>query len=199
MGTGLLMRMVDIGSSSDPPPTMGAYPCLNVERIYTLKQNDDKSPAYNTLYFPSDIDPILQNESYYHDDVGANGANFASITWVVMSFINGRTKCSSPHPQCPQSPPHVIPGTLAGDTVMVLNGSTPCEGKENDYHNWYNQEHGLLLANVPGWKAGRRCLVKKVYGDIEEVCGAVTLFGLNVYDEQNRLGGPVWQANVHTD
>ena len=193
------MRLVDARSSSELPPIMCANPCPNVERTYTLEQNDDKTPAYSTLYFLSDIHPILQNESYYHDDADANGANFASITWVVMSFINGRTKYSSPQPQYHQTTPNVIPGKLAGGSVIVLNGSTPCEDKESDYHNWYNQEHGLLLANVPGWKAGRRYRVEKVYGDIEEVCGASTLFGLNVYDEQNGLGGPVWQASVHTD
>ena len=160
-------------------------PCPGVEALQSLVALDDQAPSHNTIYFLSDIRPVLESSSFYDADLGAHND---SLTWVICAFINGRDASS----QEPNNTHHLLSKPSAVGSILVANGSTPRSGKEQDYHDWYDREHGAKLANVPGWVAMRRYSLEKVYGDVE----TASFYGLNYYDEDNGLGGPEWQAGV---
>lgn len=178
---GVLMRFSDDASSSKL-----AIP--GIEAVYTLKAKDGSTPLYNTLYFLSDVAPLIHSQSYY--DADKTGSSSSEVSWVVCSFLNGRDTAGLS--QEPQTRPHVLPNPPTLGSILVINGSTPRADKEDDYHAWYDQEHGGKLTNVPGWKAARRYALAAVYGNIE----TANFYGFNFYDEENGLGGPEWKAGV---
>ncbi|KAJ5604595.1 hypothetical protein N7510_009749 [Penicillium lagena] len=173
---GVLMRLSDNVSPIEIP---------NIEGKYTLKADDNKTPGHNTVYFLSDISPLLSSKEHYDDDATTN----LSTSWVICAFINGRDTEGAGELQ---TSPHVPPTPPARGSVLVINGSTPHSDKEADYHAWYDQEHGAKLTRVPGWQAARRYSLAKVYGAAE----TANFYGFNFYDEKNGLGGPEWQAGV---
>lgn len=178
---GVLMRLSNNSSSSKL-----AIP--GIEAAYTLKANDGSTPSYNSLYFLNDIAPIVNSRSAYDADIKDSSAS--EISWVICSFINGRDTAGLS--QKPQTKPHVLPNPPALGSILVINGSTPRADKEDDYHAWYDQEHGEKLTRVPGWNAARRYALAAVYGNVE----AANFYGFNFYDEENGLGGPEWKAGV---
>lgn len=153
-----------------------------------MKATDEKTPEYNTLYFLSDIEAVLTNASFYEADVQAHTSEFASISWVIASFINGRGQGDSAATTAIHTP--LVPP--AHGTIIVANGSTPMSEKEHDYHAWYDEEHTGKLAHVPGWQLSRRYKFEHLYGEAE----VASFYGVNFYDEVNGLGGPEWKAAV---
>ncbi|CAH0024670.1 unnamed protein product [Clonostachys rhizophaga] len=184
---GILMRLAqpaEANGSAQPP----LAPVPNVTSVMQLEADDGKTPQLNTLYFLSDISPILSSASYFEKDTEASQG---SVAWVVLSFINGRESsglAGASGPNNLNSPP-------AANSVVVINGSTPREDKEQDYHDWYDQEHGLKLSAVPGWNSARRYRLVQSYGSVE----TANFYGVNFYDAENGLGGPEWQAGVTTE
>lgn len=177
---GLLMRLSE-GISSTTLPFPG------IEAIYTLKADDNKNPQNNTVYFLSDISPLLSAKTKFDEDSAAN----SDVSWIICSFINGRD-ITAPGDRAPQTTPHKLPTPTALESVLVVNGSTPRPDKETDYHAWYDQEHGAKLTQVPGWTAARRYALVDSYGPSE----TASFYGLNFYEEKNGLGGPEWKAGV---
>lgn len=175
------MRLSDDTSSSK-------LTISDIEAVYTLKANDDSTPLYNTLYFLSDITPLVNSRSQYNAD--KTGSSSSEVSWVICSFINGRDTAGLSHE--PQTKPHVLQNPPARGSILVINGSTPRADKEDDYHAWYDQEHGGKLTKVPGWNAARRYALTAVYGNVE----TANFYGFNFYDAENGLGGPEWKAGV---
>ncbi|PKS13407.1 hypothetical protein jhhlp_000178 [Lomentospora prolificans] len=189
---GILMRLVEPRDATQPlsdSAVAPVTPCPNIEATQTFEANDSEQPSRNTVYYLSDISPILSTSSKYDEDVRAHSSALASISWVVCSYINGR---DASDPTRAQSSVHILPITPVAGSILVANGSTPRPDKEQDYHDWYDQEHGEKLTHVPGWNAARRYKLEKVYGDVE----TANFYGLNYYDEKNGLGGPEWKAGV---
>ncbi|KAH8897879.1 hypothetical protein GQ53DRAFT_452818 [Thozetella sp. PMI_491] len=187
---GILMRLASQKDEEVPsqsallPPTVAPH----IEATYTFRCDDNGSPEYNTIYFLSDIEPILERDTFYTEDQKGHEQDFSALSWVIASFINGRGNgdaVASSETHVPASPPTV-------GSVLVANGSTPVPEKEYDYHAWYDEEHGAKLAHVPGWQLSRRYKLEKSYGDVP----TANFYGLNFYDEQNGLGGPEWKAGV---
>lgn len=179
---GIVMR---ISETTERPSS----PFPNIEATYILKAHDGETPSFNTVYFLSDITPIVSSPEYYNTDVSTHGVERSSLSWKVCAYINGRDRYNGVN-----SDPvdHVLFKTPAVGSVVVANGSTPSEDKEQDYHDWYDQEHGEMLRQVPGWNSARRYALVTVYGETE----AARFYGLNFYDEENGLGGPEWKAGV---
>ncbi|CAG9981758.1 unnamed protein product [Clonostachys byssicola] len=184
---GILMRLAQPAEANgDAQPPLAPVP--NVTSVLQLEADDGETPQLNTLYFLGDISPILSSASYFEKDTEASQG---SVAWVVLSFINGRESNDPTNASVPNnlnSPP-------AANSVVVVNGSTPRKDKEQDYHDWYDQEHGLKLSAVPGWNSARRYRLVKSYGSVE----TANFYGVNFYDAENGLGGPVWQAGVTTE
>lgn len=191
---GILMRFVERETASDKSPQIP-----NTETIYNLVANDEKTPLHNTLYFLSDITPLLESEFPFRADVEANGSGEkpnSSISWVVCSLINGRNSSSGGMGKVNNAPPEAP----AQGSTLVVNGNTPRTGKEQDYHDWYDQEHGEALTKVPGWNVCRRYQLVKVYKDDDsKEVETATFYGFNFYDETNGLGGPEWKAGTNTE
>lgn len=61
----------------------------------------------------------------------------------------------------------------------MINGSSLRPDKEDDYHGWYNEEHGPVLSLVPGWNEKQRYRLEKSYGEVGK------FYGFNYYDEKN--------------
>lgn len=161
-----------------------------IEAQYTVKANDGGLPLWNTIFFLKDISPLLSSSHYYEADVTASYKSSASPpSWVICSYINGRDTAEN---EKPQTTPHVPPSIPTRGSILVINGSTPCKDKEDDYHAWYDQEHGSKLTQVPGWRASRRYALSKSYGSVE----TAYFYGFNFYDKENGLGGPEWKAGV---
>ncbi|OJJ88812.1 uncharacterized protein ASPGLDRAFT_31920 [Aspergillus glaucus CBS 516.65] len=119
---GVLMRLSNITSL---PPADLPTPISNVEAIYTLKADDGKTPSHNTVYFLSDITPLLSSEAHYNADAAAHReleASSPALSWVVCSFINGRDTAGHGEPQ---TSPRVPSAPPAPGSVVVVNGSTP--------------------------------------------------------------------------
>ncbi|KAL1854818.1 hypothetical protein Daus18300_011334 [Diaporthe australafricana] len=188
--SGILMRLTQHQPGQTPsdaalrPPNL----CPGIEATYNLKATDERTPEYNTLYFLSDIDSVLTNDSLYEADVQAHTSDFASLLWVVASFINGRGKGDS----AANTTIHTPLALPAHGTIIVANGSTPLPEKEYDYHAWYDEEHAGKLGHVPGWQLSRRYKFERLYGEAE----VASFYGVNFYDEINGLGGPEWKAAV---
>lgn len=183
------MRLVQADAEpADAAPKV----CPNIEAVYRVTANDDGSPSLNTLYFLSDITPITTSSAAYDEDVKNSGS--VSLSWVVCAFINGRDDAPPPGDTLPPplTKPHVLPDPPSPGSVIVINGSTPRPEKEQDYHDWYDQEHGGKLTLVPGWNNSRRYSLAKSYGDIQ----TAGFYGFNYYDAENGLGGPEWKAGV---
>jgi hypothetical protein len=185
---GLLMRLVECSSSPRNPPPM---PCPNIENIYAAAADDGKTPTQLTLYFVSDVRPLIASPNLYDNDLASQIPN-DNLTWVVCSYINGRDKDLSP---TTPSVPHLLSHTPAAGSRLVVNGSSPRQDKEEDYHNWYNEEHGPMLSLVPGWNENKRYRLEKSYGDVE----TASFYGFNFYDVENGLGGPEWKASTDTE
>jgi len=180
---GILFRLIEPVDNTSPadlslaPSNIGP----EVEAVYKLTRNDKLTPSYNTVYFLSDLTPLLSNaEALYAKDKSTSGAGLKTLDWQIYALINGREK-----PGVAVVPPK--------DTVIVANGSTPRPDKEQDYHDWYDQEHGEKLSKVPGWRMARRYRFVKDFGSGE---GVPSFLGTNYYDKENGLGGPEWQAGV---
>ena len=187
---GLVMRLAQLrpGAAASDSPLEDPKAVPNAEAVYQCRCNDDKEPGYNTIYFIPDVTPIINDNSLYEADVSKHSGDFASLAWVVVSFVNGRDPgaiVSPKEPQTPSSPPPL-------GTVIVANGSTPRPEWAEDYHAWYDQEHGGKLGKVPGWQLMRRYKFEKLYGDAE----TAGFYGINFYDEANGLGGPEWKEGV---
>ncbi|KAJ4298000.1 hypothetical protein N0V90_005899 [Kalmusia sp. IMI 367209] len=187
---GILMRML----YSDQPLSASSLPlpkvCSGIETIYKLKAGDKLDPSLNTVYFLNDIKPLITSSALYDEDVTANGSNSTSISWVICAFINGRDKTTPPGST--YITPHVPVNDPIPESVVIVNGSTPRGDKEQDYHAWYDHEHGDKLRLVPGWNCARRYSLVKVYGSVD----TASFYGINFYDEVNGLGGPEWTAGV---
>ena len=186
------MRLVEPGSAGEPTPDSGltpTAPCPNVEASYALEANDDKTPSHNTVYFLGDITPIINSSSPYEEDVRTHELGLTSIAWVICAFVNGRDDAKA---KSPQASPHVLPTPPMPGSSLVINGSTPRPDKEQDYNDWYDEEHGEKLTLVPGWRSSRRYKLSKTYGETE----TANFYGFNYYDEKNGLGGPEWKAGV---
>ncbi|KAJ5772466.1 hypothetical protein N7520_002995 [Penicillium odoratum] len=180
---GIVMRLSET-------PERPAVPFPNIEGTYILEANDGETPSFNTVYFLSDIGPILSSSTHYDADIITNSAGPTSLSWKVCAYINGRDRTNGTDSSEPT--PHLLPETPVTSSIMVANGSTPRVDKEQDYHDWYDQEHGEKLMQVPGWNAARRYSLVKVYGEAE----TAKYYGLNFYDQENGLGGPEWKAGV---
>ena len=189
------MRLVHVVGdlSEDEAILSPSTVCAGTEAVYKLKANDNGSPSSNTLYFLSDITPIISSPTAYDEDVKSVGPSFL-VAWVICAFINGRDDAvpASDNLPPPLTKPHVLPKPPSPGSVIVINGSTPRPDKEQDYHDWYDQEHGGKLTLVPGWNNSRRYALVKAYGDIE----TARFYGFNYYNAENGLGGPEWKAGV---
>jgi hypothetical protein len=184
---GVLLRLVEPKALSTGFESIWPdAPCPGVKQSLQLDQGDGETPPKSALYILDDITPIVQSPAAYDADVEANRNALASISWIVCAFINGRDKDASGGSSYTLSQ---FPDT---SSVVVINGSTPRADKEQDYHDWYDQEHGGKLTLVPGWNAARRYRLEKAYGSVE----TANFYGINLYDEKNGLGGPEWKAGV---
>lgn len=184
---GVLMRLSDAASADIQAPLAS----VDIEATYNLKADDDKHPSSNTIYFLRDITPLLSSPDLHEADVEAHRAIAAPHpSWILCSFINGRDKEAGDSEA--QKSPHVLPTPPLLGSVLVINGSTPRPDTEEDYHAWYDQEHGAKLTHVPGWRAAQRYALARVYGEAE----TGSFYGINFYDAENGLGGPEWQAGV---
>lgn len=184
------MRLALTQDGSEPSDSVlaPANVCPNIEATYRLKRDEKLTPQFNTVYFLTDIAPVLENPSLYEEDARNHSETISSLTWVVATFINGRVPSSDKAITSPHAPATTPP---AG-TVVVVVGQTPQADKEQDYHDWYDQEHGAKLKFVPGWQCSRRYSLAKSYGPAE----TSNFYGVNFYDEENGLGGPQWQAGI---
>lgn len=189
---GVLMRLAHTADSQvESSKIAPASPCPNVQKTYTAVADDGEKPERLALYVLSDISPIVSSSEAFEADKAANPD--LNISWVVCAFINGRDK-STPSKAEP-STTHPLSHELVSGSKIVINGSTPRPDKEEDYHAWYNEEHGPGLSIVPGWNAARRYSLQKTYGDIE----TAHFYGFNYYDEESGLGGPIWQSSTKTE
>ena len=193
---GALMRQVELANAPGSKQSSSSIiapeaPCPNIEGIYTAVADDGKKPSHLALYILSDIRPLLSSTQLYDEDCQAMGSK-ATVAWVICSFVNGRSGNTPPEETSTIQP---LTHTPAEGSEIVINGSTPRPDKEADYHGWYNEEHGPLLAKVPGWNENRRYKQEKTYGDVE----TANFYGVNFYDAENGLGGPVWQASTGTE
>ncbi|KAL2848914.1 hypothetical protein BJY01DRAFT_246139 [Aspergillus pseudoustus] len=179
---GILIRL------SDKPATR-ALSIPGLETSYTLSAADSETPSHATIYFLNDLSPIINSASLYESDK-ASSQSATPPSWLICKFINGRDT-SNPS-GAPQTNPHTLPTPPPHGSTIVINGSTPRQDKEDDYHAWYDQEHGGKLALVPGWRGMRRYALAKVYEEIE----TANFYGVNFYDKVNGLGGPEWKAGV---
>lgn len=186
---GILMRLSEPLDGHSDPAISPASPCPNVQAIHRFVENDSQKPSRNTVYYLSDITPILTSPSAYDEDARTNGPALSSLSWIICSFTNSRDPSNpglaSTANQLHDSPP--VPGS-----VLVSNGYTPKPGTEEEYNAWYDTEHGEKLTHVPGWNSARRYKFEKRYGDTD----TSVYYGFNFYDEENGLGGPAWQAGV---
>ena len=185
------MRLAQPGPNGPPPrdAVVPQAPCPGIEATYHAEADDEKTPILNTVYFLSDITPLMESSKFYDEDIAVNNSSLLSISWIVCAYINGRDKTSTTDGLA-QS--HVLPAPPSKQSILVVNGSTPRPDKEQDYHDWYDQEHGNKLTLVPGWNSARRYSLQKVYGETE----TASFYGFNYYDAENGLGGPEWKAGV---
>ncbi|CAK7235426.1 hypothetical protein SBRCBS47491_009289 [Sporothrix bragantina] len=189
---GILMRLVharegvDAHASVLTPPA----PCHHVQATWKMTARDDKQPAHCTIYFVADIAPLVADGGLFTADAQSHADTVAAVSWVVLAFVNGRER-DSPTSSAITANSLVSPAPAPG-SVIVLNGSTPRPDKADDYHAWYDQEHGGKLAYVPGWQTMRRYRLEKVYGNAE----TADFYGMNLYDAVNGLGGKEWQDGV---
>lgn len=185
------MRLAQPGPNGPPPADALApqSPCPGVEAIFTTEADDEKTPNSNTIYFLKDITPLVESSTFYDEDVAAHKSTILSISWVICAYINGRDKSSTTEGLAKT---HLLPTPPSSKSILVVNGSTPRPDKEQDYHDWYDQEHGNKLTLVPGWNSARRYSLQKVYGETE----TASFYGFNYYDAENGLGGPEWKAGV---
>ncbi|KAF8963592.1 hypothetical protein BDZ97DRAFT_1758439 [Flammula alnicola] len=53
---------------------------------------------------------------------------------------------------------HLEPAQIANEAahILVCNAMTPTPQNEEDFNNWYNDEHILLLSRSPGWMRSAR-------------------------------------------
>lgn len=185
---GILMRLAHSDSGQYRPPQA---PCPHVLKIWTAVADDEKSPDRLTLYFLSDVRPLLSTSKLYDEDVASHDSK-NSLAWVVCGFINGRQKDTSP---TSTSLVPLLSHVPAHGSQLVVNGSSPRLDKEEDYHSWYNEEHGPMLSLVPGWNENQRYRLEKSYGHVE----TAKFYGFNFYDEKNGLGGSEWKASTNTE
>lgn len=189
---GVLMRFVQPRDPEAPPSGSAVAPpspCPNVQAIQAFAADDAQQPSHSTVYYLSDITPIVTSSSAYDEDVRRHGSELASLSWIVCSFVNGRDPSD---PSSASTATQLLSAPPVTGSVLVANGYTPKPGTEQEYNDWYDTEHGEKLTRVPGWNAARRYKFEKLYGDAE----TAVYYGLNYYDEENGLGGPEWQAGV---
>jgi hypothetical protein len=187
--------------SSSTPSTPPTIP--NTEAVYTFDTTDGQSPTHHALYFLTDISPLLSTSDLYDKDVkDTSSEQSENLSWVVCSLINGRDSSTGASISAKLN---ALPAPPAKCSVLVVNGNSPRAGLEQDYHDWYDQEHGAALTNVPGWNNNRRYKCEKVYlsagkVDVPEAEKAISrrFFGFNFYDETNGLGGPEWKKGTNT-
>lgn len=189
---GIVMRLVEPRDTANPPSSQAIAPpspCPNIQAIQAFAADDSEKPSRNTIYYLSDISPVLSSSSAYDEDLRANGPELASLSWIVCSFVNSRDPSN---PSAASTASQLLTAPPAPGSVLVANGYTPKPGTEDEYNAWYDTEHGEKLSLVPGWNAARRYKFEKLYGGAE----AGVYYGLNYYDEENGLGGPEWKAGV---
>lgn len=183
---GLLMRLANSQAYPTPQP-----PFSDILQVWTAVADDEKAPNRLTLYHLSDVRPLLSSSDLHDKDAAVQGED-ATLAWVVCSFVNGRSKDGS---TSKTSSTHLLSHNPAQGSKLVINGSSPRVDKEDDYHGWYNEEHGPMLSLVPGWNENQRYRLEKSYGDVE----TAKFYGFNYYDEQNGLGGAEWKASTNTE
>ena len=183
---GLVMRLTSSHAIPTPQPHFS-----NILQVWTAVADDEKAPHQLTLYHLNDVSPLLSSSDLYDRDAASHGDD-TSLAWVVCSFMNGRIKDDS---RSETSLTHLLSHGPAQGSKLVINGSSPRLDKEDDYHGWYDEEHGPMLSLVPGWNENQRYRLEKSYGDVE----TAKFYGFNYYDEKNGLGGPEWKASTNTD
>lgn len=189
---GILIRLAQPREGVSDPPGRAVTPpspCSNVQAVQSFVANDGQEPSHTTVYYLSDITPIVSSSSAYDEDVRCHGSELASLSWIACSFINGRDPSN---PGNASTSTQLLPTPPATGSVLVANGYTPKPGTDQEYNAWYDTEHGEKLTHVPGWNAARRYKFEKPYGEAE----TAVYYGLNYYDQENGLGGPEWQAGV---
>ena len=183
-----LLQPKDDQTAIEIPNPVSPFPGIEAE--YLLDEDDKSKPSYSTMYFVRDIQPVIEDGTFYSNDVKSCATSGCLVSWVVLSFINGRDSDKTADwakSQVPEESPS--PGT-----IVVVNGSTPRPEMEQDYHDWYEQEHFGKLSLVPGWQLGRRYKLRELYGEAE----TASIYGVNFYCKVNGLGGPEWRAGVTT-
>lgn len=150
--------------------------------------DDGETPSQLELYFLDDIATIADSPQSYTRDIEANPD--IAISWVICELVNGLDKDSIDGLKGIQP----LQYTPALGSKIVINGSTPRIDKETDYHEWYDVEHASALAEVPGWNAMRRYKLIDSHGDVQ----TASFYGVNFWDEQSGLGGPVWENKTKT-
>jgi hypothetical protein len=186
---GILMRLLepsDYGQFARQEITSESV-STKIRARYVMDLLEGSGPSRCILYILDDINPITVSAAAYEGDLKATASEAATVSWIVCSFINGRDKSKAG-----LAPTQDLPRAPALKSTIVINGSTPRPDKEQDYHDWYDQEHGGKLTLVPGWNAVRRYRLAKAYGSVE----TASFYGVNFYDEENGLGGPEWKASV---
>lgn len=190
---GLLLRLAESRKGTAPSHRHVRLQAssFNARRIYTASADDEKTPSQLAIYTLDTITPLLEDPDLYNADATANPD--LDISWIILEFINGRD--AKVPPADPPSTTHDLPQNPASGSKIVIVGSTPRLDKESDYHEWYDVEHGPALGTVPGWNAGRRYAFRKAYGDVE----TASFYGVNYYDEESGLGGPIWEKSTKTE
>jgi hypothetical protein len=179
---GLLYRLSDT-EISDHELTELRQSIKGIELIYLNAANDEKHPAYSTFIFLGDIDGLNHESDLFSKDQASstvNGAPNPNFSWHILRLVGSRAG--------PKAADHPTPGT-----VIVANGNTPRPDKVQDYHDWYDQEHGEKLTHVPGWQ---KCLRYELIAQLGSPEGVASFIGVNLYDQENGLGGPEWQKGV---
>ena len=185
---GILMRLTQYDTvPKKAPETL----CPNIKKTQTAVADDGQTPSQLALYFLSDVRPLISSSDLYDKDAAKQDAD-ASVVWVVCSFINGRKRNTSP---ATTNVSHLLSHAPASGSQLVINGSSPRLDKQDDYHAWYDEEHGPMLSLVPGWNENKRYRLEKSYGHVE----TASFYGANFYDAVNGLGGPEWKASTNTE
>ncbi|KAH7030580.1 uncharacterized protein B0I36DRAFT_408587 [Microdochium trichocladiopsis] len=213
---GVVMRMLTAPPANENTGTAPSPATISagVEAVYHLSATDNLQPAASTMYFLSDIEPILNDSSLFDEDVSntslGSETSGRGLAWLVLSYITGRDDGYGRFAPSQVPPTSFFPHGHNKDTngsnepqlppvgtVVVANGSSPRADKEDDYHAWYEEEHAGRLAKVPGWQLNRRYRLEKKYeqGNCVETA---KFYGINFYDESNGLGGEVWKESTLT-
>lgn len=90
-----------------------------------------------------------------------------------------------------------LPATSTPSTLVTVGMTIADEpGALEDFHSWYNKEHMLGMATVPGWCEGSRYALDRSIGDTLEY--ASPFLAVHKWERENGLGGDVWKKVTFT-